>query len=414
MIDQHSNFATLKRMPALDGIRGIAVIMVVVMHFGAASPANFHYFHPGLLGVDIFFVLSGFLITSILLEEWERTGSISLKNFFARRFLRLMPAYWMCLLFLHFVAPHFLTGVEAQAARSNRSLFFALIYMTNWQAVTGEHLGVFSHLWSLAVEEQFYFTWAPFLLLLFVGTKNRRAVVVVTLLLNVLLLNWLEPRIANRSASITATDCRLISLLIGALAGMASFWNIYPREFFSSKYFDLLAAASAITAVVLATRFSLDPFPTFRVLPWFALSVAVFIVWSANRTRSVAHLLLTFPPLVWIGQVSYGLYLWHLFFVVYVRDQPWSLSMKLSVGVAASLIVTTASYYLLERPFLKLKDRFKFTPPALAESNTTTKPQIPTFDSAKETISTIIARPAQSEARTDMMLVDVLQQPVNQ
>ena len=362
MTNPDSNFASLKRMPALDGIRAIAVIMVVVTHFGAASPRYYHYFHPGLLGVDIFFVLSGFLITSILLEEFEKTGSISLKNFFVRRFLRLMPAYWMCLLFLHFVAPHFLTGVEAQAAKSNRSLFYGLIYMTNWQSVAGEYLGVFSHLWSLAVEEQFYFTWAPLLLLLFIVTKSRRAVVVVTLLLNVLLLNWLEIKIGNRSANIAATDCRLIALLIGALAGMVSFWKIYPREFFKSKYIDLLGAASAIAAVVLASQFSLDPLPSFRVLPWFALSVAVFVVWSANRTRSVVHLLLTFPPLVWIGQVSYGLYLWHLFFVVYVRYQPWSLPMKLSVGVAASLIVTAASYYLLERPFLKLKDRFKFTP----------------------------------------------------
>src|SRR6185369_4074531 len=121
MIDQHSNYAPLKRVPALDGIRGIAVIMVVATHFGAVSPTNYHYFHPGLLGVDVFFVLSGFLITSILLEEFEKTGSISLKNFFVRRFLRLMPAYWMYLLFIHFAAPAFLTGFEAQAAKSNRS-----------------------------------------------------------------------------------------------------------------------------------------------------------------------------------------------------------------------------------------------------------------------------------------------------
>ena len=376
---------SLRRLPVLDGIRGIAVIMVVVTHFGSISPTNYHYFHPGLLGVDVFFVLSGFLITSILLEEWERTGTISLKNFFVRRFLRLMPAYWMCLLFLHFVAPLYLNGYEAQASSSNRSLFFALIYMTNWQGVGGEYLGVFSHLWSLAVEEQFYFTWAPFLFLLFVGTKNRRAVLVLTLLLNVVVLNWLELRIANPSTNIAATDCRLFSLIIGALAGMVSYWKMYPREFFSSKYSDVLAAASAIAAVVLASQFSLDSSPTFRVLPWFALSVAVFTVWCANRNRSVVHRPLTFPPLVWIGQVSYGLYLWHHFFVVFVRDQLWSLSMKLSVGIAASLIVTAASYYLLERPFLRLKDRFKFTSPARSELNPATEHAL-TFDSARNPI----------------------------
>jgi peptidoglycan/LPS O-acetylase OafA/YrhL len=258
--------------------------------------------------------------------------------------------------------------------------------MTNWQGVGGEYLGVFSHLWSLAVEEQFYFTWAPFLLLLFIGAKNRRAVLILTLLLNVAVLNWLELRIANPATNIAATDCRLFSLVIGALAGMVSYWKIYPREFFSSKYSDVLAAASAIAAVVLASQFSLDSFPTFRVLPWFALSVAVLTVWCANRKRSVAHPLLTFPPLVWIGQVSYGLYLWHHFFVVFVRDLPWSLSMKLSVGIAASLIVTAASYYLLERPFLRLKDRFKFTSPARSELDARNEQRALTFDSVKEPI----------------------------
>src|ERR1700716_4125662 len=124
---QRSEGVQGKHFPVLDGLRGIAVLMVVITHFASLSTANYHYFYSGLLGVDIFFVLSGFLITSILLQEFERTHWISLKRFYARRFLRLMPAYWACLLFLHFVAPRFLSGPEAQMANSNRTLFFALI-----------------------------------------------------------------------------------------------------------------------------------------------------------------------------------------------------------------------------------------------------------------------------------------------
>src|SRR6266571_1225207 len=96
-------------------------------------------------------------------------------------------------------------------------------------------LGVFSHLWSLAVEEQFYFTWAPFLLFFIIRMKNRRSVVALTVLLNLLLFGWLEIRMATHSANLLGTDCRLISLLIGALAGMAWFWKIYPQELLSSK-----------------------------------------------------------------------------------------------------------------------------------------------------------------------------------
>jgi len=387
MSDEQTNAASLKRMPILDGLRGIAVLMVVVTHFASVSVTNYHYFYPGLLEDDVFFVLSGFLITSILLEEFERTGTISLKNFFVRRFLRLMPAYLVCVLLLRFVAPHFLIGAEAQAASSNRTLSLALVYMTNWQGVAGEKLGVFSHLWSLAVEEQFYFTWAPLLLFVVIRMKSRRSVVALTVLLNLLLFGWLEIRIANNSANLLGTDCRLISLLIGALAGMAWFWKLYPRQFLSSKYFDLLAGASAIAAIVLASKFSYDSVPSYRVLPWFALTVGIIVVWSATRTRSLVHLILTLPPLVWLGQVSYGLYLWHHFFAVFVRDRAWSLPVKLSVGIAASLIVTTYSYYLLERPFLKLKDRFKFVTLAPSEFHAATKLRAATIDSANEPIS---------------------------
>jgi len=216
--------------------------------------------------------------------------------------------------------------------------------------------------------------------------KSRRSVVMVTLLLTVLMFCWLEIRIASHASNLGGTDSRLISLLIGALAGMGLFWRIYPQLFLTSKYFDVLAAVSAIAAVALASQFSLDSTPSHRVLPWFAVSVAVFVVWSATRSRSAAHLLLTSRPLVWIGQVSYGLYLWHHFFVALVRDVSWPLSIKLGVGIAGSLIVTTVSYYLLERPFLRLKDRFKIAAPALSGTNAAGQ-GIPVFSSAEEPIS---------------------------
>src|ERR1043165_5262412 len=165
-VNQHSSDVRFEHHAVLDGVRGIAVVLVVVAHFASLSTENYHYFFAGLLGVDIFFVLSGFLITSILLQEFEVTNRINLKRFYVRRFLRLMPAYWACVLVMHFAGPLLLSPWEAQQAGSNRTLFFALIYMTNWQLVFGDYIGVFTHLWSLAVEEQFYLIWAPLVLAL--------------------------------------------------------------------------------------------------------------------------------------------------------------------------------------------------------------------------------------------------------
>ena len=366
ILNQESDGVRFKHHEVLDGVRGIAVLMVIVTHFASLSTANYHYFYAGLLGVDVFFVLSGFLITSILLQEFERTHWINLKRFYVRRFLRLMPAYWACLFLLHFVAPHLLSSWEARQAGSNRTLFFALIYATNWQEVFGDYIGVFTHLWSLAVEEQFYLIWAPLFLALLMKMKNRVSIAGTTLLLTILLFVSLEMKIGLGTVSkeylYGATDCRLIPLLLGALASMAFLWKKLPAKFVTSRWFDRLALMSFLAAVVLASRFSVPNISSYRVMPWFALALTIIILWMVTRSRSIVHSVLSFPPLLWIGRVSYGLYLWHHFFVAFVRDQAWPMSMKLGVGIALSFVVTTLSYYLLERPFLKLKKGF--APPA--------------------------------------------------
>jgi peptidoglycan/LPS O-acetylase OafA/YrhL len=362
LANQQSGEVRFGHHAVLDGVRGIAVLMVVVTHFASLSAANYHYFHPGLLGVDIFFVLSGFLITSILLQEFETSHSINLKRFYVRRFLRLMPAYWACVLFMHFVGPRWLGPWEAEHAGSNGTLFFALIYMTNWQEVSGHYVGVFNHLWSLAVEEQFYLIWAPLFLALLLKMKSRVSIAGATLSLIILLFVSFEMKIGLGTVSegylYAATDCRLIPLLLGALASMAFLWKSLPAKFVASRWFDLLAFTSFLAAPVLASRFRTPFTSTYQVVPWFGLAWAIIILWMVTRRRTFVHSALSFPPLLWVGRISYGLYLWHYFFVGFVRDQPWPLSAKLAVGLALSFVVTTCSYYLLERPFLTLKERF--------------------------------------------------------
>jgi peptidoglycan/LPS O-acetylase OafA/YrhL len=362
LANQQTGEVRFRHHAVLDGVRGIAVLLVVVTHFASLSPANYHYFHPGLLGVDIFFVLSGFLITSILLQEFEANRSINLKRFYVRRFLRLMPAYWACVLFMHFVGPHWLSAGEAEPAGSIRNLFFALIYMTNWQEVYGAYFGVFTHLWSLAVEEQFYLIWAPLFLALLLKMKSRVSIFGTTLSLILLLFVSFEMKVGLSTVSTKylygATDCRMIPLLLGALASMAFLWKSLPAKFAASRWFDLLALTSFLVALLLASRFRIASKPTFQVMPWFGLAWAIIILWMVTRKQTIVHSALSFPPLLWVGRVSYGLYLWHHFFVASVRDHPWPLSVKLAVGLALSFVVTTYSYHVLELPFLKLKERF--------------------------------------------------------
>src|SRR5207247_2267337 len=125
-----------------------------------------------------------------------------------------------------------------------------------------------------------------------------------------------------------------------------------PAKFVASRWFDLLALTSFLAALVLAGRFRVPLISSYRVMPWFALALAIIILWMVTRKPTMVHTALSFPPLLWVGRVSYGLYLWHHFFVAFVRDQAWPLSAKLAVGVGLSLVVTALSYYLLERPFL--------------------------------------------------------------
>jgi len=145
--------------PALDGIRGAAVLAVMLFHFGAPFDQG------GFLGVDAFFVLSGFLITALLIEEWSRTGGIAFRRFYTRRALRLLPALFAMLLLVTVVVA-LIAPRDVQEA-TWRGTVVTLLYAANWQKVfSSQSVGLLGHTWSLSIEEQFYVLWPPLLLLL--------------------------------------------------------------------------------------------------------------------------------------------------------------------------------------------------------------------------------------------------------
>ncbi|HLY66186.1 MAG TPA: acyltransferase, partial [Chloroflexota bacterium] len=178
--------------PALDGIRGAAVLAVMLFHFGAPFDQG------GFLGVDAFFVLSGFLITSLLVEEWARNAGISFRGFYLRRALRLLPALLVMLLGAGAVA----ATIAPPEMREGtwRGIAVTLLYVANWQKVfSDQSVGVLGHTWSLSIEEQFYILWPPLLCLLL----RRR-----------LSLRWLTAIAA--ALAVTSAATRAVLMLRGA------------------------------------------------------------------------------------------------------------------------------------------------------------------------------------------------------
>jgi peptidoglycan/LPS O-acetylase OafA/YrhL len=351
----------LGQVPPLDGLRGIAVLLVMLSHTpllvgyptGVALIHNF--FSGGFLGVDVFFVLSGFLITALLLREQADHGGVRFGSFYARRALRLLPALFV-LLMAHAIYArivHLPSPAEISTIRA------AIFYYTNWYGVW-HPLGVaqgLGHLWSLAIEEQFYLVW-PTVLVVFLGLQRKTTTVTVILVAAIVAIGANRALMWEHGTSwlsvFVRTDTRSDSLLVGAL--VACLW---VRRRTPTK--GLVPAAWIASGVLLLCVELSKPDTGFAYLGGFtvvAIAVAVLVLaaldssWSGNR-------LLSLRPLRAIGRVSYGLYLWHLpvFFAVLHYGSHWSPVVRVTVAYSASAAFTTLSWVLVETPALRVKRR---------------------------------------------------------
>jgi len=361
--DQRHSVATpslkLNYRPELDGLRGISILLVFVHHL----------YHPllpgGFLGVDIFFVLSGFLITSLLVQEWNREGSISLKDFYIRRVLRLMPALFFLILITGGFALIFLD--KRRIAETYQGIWLTLSYASNWLYAfsyfsANNPLGI---TWSLAIEEQFYLTWPLLLSLAFRYKLERRRILYILALIIAMIPLYRKILIEN-SASIMrlyyASDTRADGLLIGCFVGLLSSWNLLPHHKGFKIYMKSLAAIAVIFLGYMVGTSSWGDLILYQyggytlVALSIGLILIVLIVWPPKTALSV----LRFAPLVWIGRISYGLYLWHwpvLTFIYQKKNVPASVAQLVMV-VVLSLLLPAVSYYFVENPFLRLKKRF--------------------------------------------------------
>jgi peptidoglycan/LPS O-acetylase OafA/YrhL len=362
-------------LPGLDGIRAIAVLAVIGYHLDPALLPG------GLLGVGVFFVLSGYLITDLLLAGYERAGRVDLKGFWARRARRLLPALFVML----FVVLGWVTLFDHSELGAIRSdLLPAILYVSNWWFIF-HHVSYFArfgppsplgHLWSLAVEEQFYLLW-PFVVMLgvrYVRTlKARLTVVACAAMASALEMALLYSPDGNPTRVYDGTDTRAFALLMGAALAL-----IWPRERrfgpIDSGARRLLEATGVVVLAGMAVMFwQTNQYQAFLYRGGMVLLSAlagILILVTVHPGARVGRVL-GWRPLRWVGARSYAIYLWH--YPVIVLTTPLDASpsfLRASLQVGASLLLAEASWRLVEEPARHgaLERAFKRAKQQLAEA----------------------------------------------
>ena len=345
------------RRPELDGIRGLSVLAVIAWH------AGIFFVKAGNIGVDVFFVLSGFLISTLLFQEWSRTGQIDLKAFYARRALRLFPVLFVVMTLYACYAAIFESGETS--VNSFEYIAATLFYVANWvQVIWGIHHPVLGHTWSLAIEEQFYLLYPAILLLaLRFGVTYKKLLSIFGILVFAVVLNrfflWEGAQSYDRMHM--SLDTRADALLIGCFVSVLAFNGLLPKRRFAMHVLALAASLSALLlGYFVITGVLNEQYYKHGIVTLTAICVGVIIACLMNQQLTFVRRMLQTRILVWTGTISYGLYLWHIpvFFLV-GRNPSWSGVQIQSVRLAAVFAVAAASYYLIEKPFLRLKDRLK-------------------------------------------------------
>jgi peptidoglycan/LPS O-acetylase OafA/YrhL len=341
--------------PALDGLRGVAILAVMALHTFPPLARG------GYIGVDIFFVLSGFLITVLLLEEWDQRGAIRLGTFYFRRALRLLPALLGLLAGCWLYARVFHSRSWADGLLHDTPA--ALFYVFNWWMIgwpEARATWMLDHAWSLAVEEQFYLLWPPALLgLLQWGVRRSRLALLllagIAAAVGWRLVLWQGPGAIVRLYH--GTDTRADALLIGCLLGVLTVSGWLPR----GRWLRVLVPiALGVLLWHLGWTTHLGDAWVYRGgLTLVASASAVVLVALLHDEAPVLGRMLASAPLVWVGRLSYGLYLWHwpVFCELHCRLRtapPW---MKLLLQFGSAFALAALSYYVLERPVLRWKDR---------------------------------------------------------
>lgn len=351
--DDNSSPTRLEYNAGLDGLRGIGLLAILFYHSGV------NWIPGGFLSVSTFFTLSGFLITSLLVYEWDNTGRIDMADFWARRFRRLMPGSLLALSVISMLGATI--GDISQIARLRGDGLAALFYVSNWRFVYlgSDYADMFAspslvqHFWSLSIEEQFYLTF-PLLAIALLRYGNRRAIAVVLGGLALLSTAWMavifEPDMPT-SRLYFGTDTRAAEILLGALLAL---WHA-GRPALQGNARKLAIALGSIG--LAGNLFYWFRVPMETAWLWqggyliYAMTTVAIII-GALQPTGPARTILSWRPFPWLGKISYGVYIYHFSFYVTLTSEltglaPWPL---FATRVAATFALAIPSYYLLEQP----------------------------------------------------------------
>ena len=350
-----------KVIAGFDGIRGIAASTVVLAHFGlygiVGAPDWMYVHFAGDLAVNAFFILSGYLITYLLLRERRESGAISLGNFWARRFLRILPLYILVVAIITALAIAGLTQADSQA------LAFAWLYIYNFLPKAHES-SVLAHTWSLAVEEHFYLIW-PILLVALSRAPLRKVAIGVAIFAAICPLMYLSLDLQQRFYVYRLTVPAAGAIAMGAVLGILRFLrSTSPIDATqSARRRSLLLGAACVlflSPVLVPLATGSWKLAQLAIYAQF-LGVALLIDDIARHQGSLAVRFLELAPLRYLGTVSYGIYMWQGLFLGsgWLREDGYIWPPHPLIGLAALVVVVPVSYHFFEKPLLAMKEKFR-------------------------------------------------------
>lgn len=337
------------QIPALNGLRACSILLVLIGHLsyqGQFVPNTGVWVYLGglgRLGVDMFFVISGFLITLLLLREQSRRRTVSLKQFYLRRAFRILPAYGCFLLGVAFLSATGAVQLKTKDWIGAVTYTVSFVHQPSWDI---------GHLWSLSVEEHFYLLWP----VAFCLWPRRAWLAAALVVLATPALRWLiltrAPLLDVDYCSLTRLDTIAVGCCLAYLATCPAFWRLMQTPVRHAYSVSLLLVALVAFSWWLMLKF---PIYALTLHPFFVASAYAVTIWIwTNRSDSLLGRLLNSGPLVAIGLLSYSIYLWQQPFLNPYSAE-WFTRSPVNLLCLAALAV--GSYVLVERPFLKLKDR---------------------------------------------------------
>ncbi|HHF3839298.1 TPA: acyltransferase family protein [Haemophilus influenzae] len=355
--------SSIKYRPEIDGLRAIAVISVIIYHL------NENWLSGGFLGVDIFFVISGFLITGIIITEIQQ-NSFSLKQFYTRRIKRIYPAFITVMALVSFIASAIFIYNDFNKLR--KTIELAIAFLSNFYL--GLTQGYFDlsanenpvlHIWSLAVEEQYYLIFPLILILAYKKFREIKVLFIITLILFFILLatsfvsaNFYK-EVLHQPNIYYLSNLRFPELLVGSL--LAIYHNLSNKVQLSKQVNNILAILS--TLLLFSCLFLMNN--NIAYIPGITLilpCIFTALIIHTTSQNNIVKLCLSNKAIVFIGKISYSLYLYHWIFIAfayYITGEKQINNQSIAIVIVLTIIFSVLSYYLIEQPIRKSKLNFK-------------------------------------------------------